>query len=109
MNFESQYNNYEYFVFILSFGSKILSASTGIILNDQMDDFSTPGVTNAYGLEASPMNYIVPGKRPLSSMCPTIIVNEDGVVELIIGGAGGTKITTSVASVSSTLITFFLF
>lgn len=46
------------------------------------------------------MNYIAPGKRPLSSMCPTIIVNGDGVAELIIGAAGGSKITTSVASVS---------
>lgn len=83
-----------------SFGSKILSASTGIILNDEMDDFSTPGIRNAYGLEATPMNYIAPGKRPMSSMCPTIIVNGDGIVEMIIGAAGGSKITTSVASVN---------
>lgn len=65
-----------------------------------MDDFSTPGITNAYGLEASPMNYIAPGKRPMSSMCPTIIINGDGDVEMIIGAAGGSKITTSVASVN---------
>lgn len=65
-----------------------------------MDDFSTPGTTNAYGLEASPGNYIEPGKRPLSSICPTIIINDQGDVELIIGGAGGSRITTSVTNVS---------
>lgn len=73
-----------------------------------MDDFSTPGITNAYGLEASPMNYIAPGKRPMSSMCPTIIVNADGVVELIVGGAGGSKITTSVANVNTHLDKVFV-
>lgn len=64
-----------------------------------MDDFSTPGIINSYGLEASPANYVSPGKRPLSSICPTIILNEEHNVELIIGGAGGSRITTSVSNV----------
>lgn len=76
-----------------------MSASTGIVLNDQMDDFGTPGVTNAYGQEASPANYIQPGKRPLSSMCPTIVVDKNGDVEMIVGAAGGTKIITAVTQV----------
>jgi gamma-glutamyltranspeptidase / glutathione hydrolase / leukotriene-C4 hydrolase len=62
-----------------------------------MDDFSIPGTVNSYGLPSSPANYIVPGKRPLSSMTPTIIVDNKGTVQMVIGGAGGSKITTSVA------------
>lgn len=62
-----------------------------------MDDFALPDRKNVYGVAPSPANYIRPGKIPLSSMCPTIVVNSAGDVELAIGAAGGTKITTSVA------------
>lgn len=63
-----------------------------------MDDFSTPGKKNAYGFEPSPANFIKPKKRPQSSMSPTIILNKDLDVELIVGAAGGSKIITSIAS-----------
>lgn len=62
-----------------------------------MDDFSTPGIVNLHGFPASPANAIAPGKQPLSSIVPTIIVNRSGEVRLIIGGAGGTRITTGTA------------
>ncbi|RZF36565.1 hypothetical protein LSTR_LSTR010676 [Laodelphax striatellus] len=84
----------------LVFGSKFVSKSTGIILNDQMDDFSAPNITNFFGMPPSPSNFIRPGKRPMSSMCPAIFVEADGRVRLILGSAGGTKITTSIAWVS---------
>ncbi|KAH7923720.1 gamma-glutamyltranspeptidase [Leucogyrophana mollusca] len=76
----------------LVFGSMVLDPETGIILNDEMDDFSTPGSPNGFGLWPSPYNYPEPGKRPLSSTAPTIIENADGSFYLAIGGSGGSRI-----------------
>ncbi|KAF8345813.1 gamma-glutamyltranspeptidase [Amanita rubescens] len=71
----------------LPFGSQVMDLETGVILSDEMDDFSIPGVPNAFGSWASPYNYPEPGKRSLSSTAPTIIDNPDGTLHLVVGGA----------------------
>ena len=78
-----------------------MSQSTGIILNDQMDDFSTTNEPNIYGLAPSKYNRIRPGARPMSSMSPTIITDQNDEVVLVIGASGGPRIISAVASVSS--------
>jgi gamma-glutamyltranspeptidase/glutathione hydrolase len=78
-------------------GSKIIVPGTGVVLNNQMDDFSIqPGVPNAFGLVGAENNAIAPGKRPLSSMSPTILLDADGKPVLTVGAAGGPKIITEV-------------
>ncbi|XP_076334399.1 scoloptoxin SSD14-like [Tachypleus tridentatus] len=79
------------------FGSKRASPSTGVVLNNEMDDFSSPGITNAYDFQPSHFNTISPGKRPLSSMSPTIIVDNKGDVKLVIGGTGGSMILSGIS------------
>ncbi|KAI9268735.1 gamma-glutamyltranspeptidase [Sporodiniella umbellata] len=78
----------------LIFGSHILDENTGVILNDQMDDFSIPGTPNMFGLFPSAYNYVEPLKRPLSSATP-IIIEADSSFELAIGGSGGSLIPTA--------------
>ena len=75
-----------------SFGSKVVIPGTGVVLNNQMDDFSAqPGATNFFGLVGAEANAIAPGKRPLSSMSPTIVL-KDGRPILSVGAAGGPTI-----------------
>lgn len=78
------------------FGSKVVIPGTGVLLNNQMDDFSiSPGVPNAFGLVGAEANAIMPGKRPLSSMSPTIVL-ADGEPVMTLGAAGGPRIITEV-------------
>jgi gamma-glutamyltranspeptidase/glutathione hydrolase/leukotriene-C4 hydrolase len=83
----------------LIFGSQVMDPYSGVILNDEMDDSSTPGAPNAFGLYPSPYNYPQPGKRPLSSTAPTIVEHADGSIYLAIGGSGGSRIFGSIAQV----------
>ncbi|MEA2093811.1 MAG: gamma-glutamyltransferase, partial [Pseudomonadota bacterium] len=77
------------------FGSGYVVPGTGVLLNDEMDDFSAkPGVPNAYGLVGAKANAIVPGKRPLSSMSPTFVESDRGVA--VLGTPGGSRIITMV-------------
>ncbi|AVQ84236.1 MULTISPECIES: gamma-glutamyltransferase [unclassified Variovorax] len=78
------------------FGAKITAAKTGVLLNDEMDDFTSKvGVPNLYGLVQGEANKIEPGKRPLSSMSPTI-VSKDGKPVMVVGTPGGSRIITAV-------------
>ncbi|MGO4506411.1 gamma-glutamyltransferase [Bradyrhizobium sp. 2TAF36] len=78
------------------FGAKVTAAKTGVLLNDEMDDFTAKvGVPNLYGLVQGEANSIAPGKRPLSSMSPTI-VTKDGKTVMVVGTPGGSRIITAV-------------
>ena len=78
------------------FGARVTAAGTGVLLNNEMDDFTVKlGVPNAYGLVQGEANAIAPGKRPLSSMSPTI-VNRDGKLVMVVGTPGGSHIITAV-------------
>lgn len=83
----------------LIWGCKFMSPSTGIIMNNQMDDFASPNITSAYDVPPSPNNFIFPGKRPMSSMSTTIVTDSEGRVVGVAGASGGTKIITAVAQV----------
>ena len=79
-----------------SFGSKVVVPGTGVLLNNQMDDFSAqPNVPNAYGLVGSEANSIQPKKRPLSSMSPTLVLRSKQPI-MAVGAAGGPMIITQV-------------
>ncbi|CCG83988.1 protein of unknown function [Taphrina deformans PYCC 5710] len=78
----------------LIFGSGLMDPVTGIILNDEMDDHSIPGVTNAFGLRPSVLNYIEAGKRSMSSQTPTVVTRGNELLTL--GGSGGSRIVTAI-------------
>lgn len=80
----------------LLFGSRVLVPETGVILNNEMDDFSIPGRKNAFGFKPSPANYIAPGKRPLSSIACTIVEHAGNhSLYFVTGAAGGSRITSA--------------
>ncbi|KAI5635220.1 gamma-glutamyltranspeptidase domain-containing protein [Phthorimaea operculella] len=88
------------------YGAGFATKRTGIVMNNVMDDFSSPGVTNYFGLKPAEANFIEPRKRPLSSMTPSIIVDGGGNAKMVIGASGGTKITTAVALATIRILWF---
>jgi gamma-glutamyltranspeptidase/glutathione hydrolase len=91
-----------------SFGALVIPPGTGVLLNDEMDDFTgKPGVPNQFGLVQGANNAIAPGKRPLSSMSPTIIL-KDGKPFLILGSPGGSRIITATLEAAINVIDYGL-
>jgi len=90
-----------------SFGSGFVANGTGVLLNDEMDDFtSKPGAPNMFGLVQGAANAIAPHKRPLSSMSPTIVSDARGHVVLVAGAAGGPRIITTTLDIARDVIDF---
>jgi gamma-glutamyltranspeptidase/glutathione hydrolase len=88
------------------FGANVIAEGTGFFLNDEMDDFtSKPGVPNLYGLVQGEANAIAPGKRPLSSMSPTIAL-QDGKPVIVAGSPGGSRIITITLGVLQNIIDY---
>ncbi len=88
------------------FGSGVVVAGTGILLNNEMDDFSAkPGASNLFGAVGSTANSVQPGKTPLSSMTPTLVM-EKGKPRMAVGAPGGTRIITCVAQ---TILNYFVY
>jgi gamma-glutamyltranspeptidase/glutathione hydrolase len=88
------------------FGARVVAAGTGVLLNDEMDDFTpNPGAANANGIVQGDANAIAPGKTPRSSMTPTI-VTKDGKPVLILGTPGGSRIITAVLQTILNVIDF---
>lgn len=86
----------------LVFGSKIMGDRTNILYNNQMDDFSCPsGEFNSFSLPNYSINYVQPGKRPVSSMTPLIALDENKNTRLVCGSSGGTRIITSTALIAA--------
>jgi len=91
-----------------NFGSAVVAPGTGFLLNNEMDDFAVkPGVPNLFGLVQGAANAIAPGKRPLSSMTPTI-VERDGRLVFVLGSPGGPRIITAVLETLTGLVDFGL-
>jgi gamma-glutamyltranspeptidase/glutathione hydrolase len=92
-----------------AFGSGVVVPGLGVVLNDEMDDFSvSPGTPNAYGLVGSEANAIAAGKRPLSSMTPTVVLDADGAVVMVVGASGGPTIISSTLQVLLDVLVFGL-
>jgi gamma-glutamyltranspeptidase / glutathione hydrolase len=89
-----------------NFGAAVVAPGTGFLLNNEMDDFAVkPGAPNLFGLVQGAANAITPGKRPLSSMTPTI-VEKDGRPVLVLGSPGGPRITTAVLETLTNIVDF---
>ena len=90
-----------------SFGSRVVGSNSGVLLNNEMDDFvARPGEPNHYGLVGSEANAVAPGARPLSSMSPTVLISPDGSQRMVLGASGGPFIITSTLQVIIDVIDF---
>jgi gamma-glutamyltranspeptidase/glutathione hydrolase len=88
------------------FGAKVVAAGTGVLMNDEMDDFTpNPGAANVYGFVQGQANAIAPGKAPRSSMTPTILT-KDGKPVLVLGTPGGARIITTVLQTILNVVDF---
>ncbi|MDZ7779815.1 MAG: gamma-glutamyltransferase [Gemmatimonadota bacterium] len=84
------------------YGSKVVAEGTGVLLNNDMDDFTAkPGVPNHFGLVQSEANAVAPGKRMLSTMTPTLVLDEGGRLVMVVGNPGGATIMTTIFQVIS--------
>ncbi|MGH7298068.1 MAG: gamma-glutamyltransferase, partial [Polyangiaceae bacterium] len=89
------------------YGSGVTVPGLGFVLNDEMDDFAAvPGTANMFGLKQGEPNAIAPGKRMLSSMSPTLVLDSHGGVDFALGAAGGSRIITAVFEELSNVVDF---
>ena len=89
------------------YGSKVTVAGAGFVLNNEMDDFTAkPGVPNQFGLVQGEANAIEPGKRMLSAMSPTIVLDASGALKMVVGTPGGSTIITTVFQAISNVLDF---
>jgi gamma-glutamyltranspeptidase / glutathione hydrolase len=89
------------------YGSKVTAKGTGVLLNDEMDDFTAkPGAPNIWGVIQSEQNAVAPRKRPLSSMTPTIVLRRDGAFWFAVGARGGPRIINAVLQVVVNVVDF---
>ncbi|HRJ88973.1 MAG: gamma-glutamyltransferase [Blastocatellia bacterium] len=87
------------------YGSAVTAKGTGVLLNNEMDDFAArPGKPNLFGLIQGERNKVEPGKRPLSSMTPTIVLRKDGSLWFAVGGRGGPRIISAVMQIVINII-----
>ena len=92
-----------------SFGSRVVATHSGVLMNNEMDDFvARPGEPNAYGLIGSEANAVAPGARPLSSMTPTVLISPQGDRRIVVGASGGPFIISSTLQVIVDIIDFEL-
>ena len=88
----------------LFFGSGLMVPETGVIMNNEMADFSVPNISNVFGYYPSPSNYIRPGKRPMSSITPIMAEFGNGTLFTVLGASGGSRIITAVIQIALNIL-----